>query len=158
MSIIDLKASYVDSKAVIDWTTTFEVNTDHFEIERSTDGSKFETVGTVTAAGNAQVKTKYSYIDNLRSINTNKKDIYYRLKQVDKDMQSTFSKVLIVRIYKTRTVQLISVTPNPVVNNIRVSMDLNETSMVVLKIVNSLGNEVTHKNSERNGRIKCFRN
>ena len=156
VSIIDLSASYSDGKSVVAWTTTFEVNNDHFEIERSTDGSTFETIGNVAAVGNAQVKTSYSFTDNLRSVNTSKKDIFYRLKQVDKDKNATFSKVLIVRVYKTKSVQVISVTPNPVVNNIRVNLDLNEASMVALKIVNSQGNEITHKVVKANSGSNSF--
>ena len=83
---------------------------------------------------------------NGSAINTSKKDIYYRVKQVDFDTKSSVTKVLIVRVYKTRAVQMISVTPNPVVNNIRVNMGLNETSMVVIKLVNNIGSEIMRKN------------
>jgi hypothetical protein len=147
VTIIDLKANYDDgNKVIISWTTTFESNNDHFEIERSTDGLNFTTVGSVKAVGNSGNKNNYSFVDNINSINTSKKDIYYRVKQVDIDTKSSVTKVLIVRVYKTRAVQMISVTPNPVVNNIRVNMGLNETSMVVIKLVNNLGSEIMRKN------------
>jgi len=147
-SITDLKASYDDkNKVLISWTTTFESNNDHFEIERSTDGANYTTVGEVKAVGNSGIKNNYSFADNIKSINTGKKDIFYRVKQVDKEDKSSLTKVLIVRVYNTKAVQMISVTPNPVVNNIKVNMDINESSMIVVKLADNAGSEIMRKNT-----------
>ena len=42
--IVDFGAVYANDKVNVKWTTTFELNNDHFEVERSTDGVNF-TVG-----------------------------------------------------------------------------------------------------------------
>ena len=148
VTIIDLKANYDEgNKVIVSWTTTFESNNDHFEIERSTDGINYTTVGSVKAVGNSGNKNNYSFADDIKSININKKDIFYRLKQIDRDEKSSLTKVLIVRVYKTRAVQMISVTPNPVVNNIKVNMDVNEASMIVVKLANNAGSEIMRKNT-----------
>jgi len=44
-------------------------------------------------------------------------------------------------------VQMISVTPNPVVNNIKVNMDINESSMIVVKLADNAGSEIMRKNT-----------
>ncbi len=65
----------------IKWTTTMELNNDHFLIERSSDGEHFEKLATVKSGGNSSLSQDYSIDDNhpVNGIN------YYRIKQYDID-------------------------------------------------------------------------
>src|SRR5690606_27584493 len=63
------------------WRTAGEENNDRFEIERSTDGINFITVGEV--AGNGTTNTPLSYLFEDRNANALTPVLYYRLKQVD---------------------------------------------------------------------------
>jgi len=66
----------------VNWTTASEHNTSHFDVERSIDGSTWEQIGTVQAAGNSTVSKSYKVKDNdARGHSV----IYYRLNQVDQD-------------------------------------------------------------------------
>lgn len=145
-SITDISANYTNNAVAIKWTSNFEVNSDRFEIERSTDGINFKTIGSVAAQGNSTIKHDYSFTDEVRNSTSSKNDLYYRLKLVDRDTKSTYSKVLVVRVYKTKTIQALSVTPNPAVNDIKVNAQLNEAAMVVIKVMNNNGTEVMRKN------------
>jgi hypothetical protein len=74
------------------WKTTNEINTSHFDIERSSNGINFTKIGNVQAL-NISGTNDYSYEDlqPLKSIN------FYRLKQVDIDgsfKHSNINKVL----------------------------------------------------------------
>ena len=71
--------------------------------------------------------------------------MYYRLKQVDIDGKATYTKVLVVRVYRTKSFQSLSVTPNPAINDIKVNVQLNENSYIVMKVANSNGVEVVRK-------------
>jgi hypothetical protein len=117
------------------WTTTFELNNDHFEIERSTDGSTFSSVGSVKGQVNSAVKHTYQFNDDVSRSFLNKNDVYYRLKQVDLDGKASYTKVLVVRVYRTKSLQSLSVTPNPAINDIKVNVQLNENSYIVMIIL-----------------------
>ena len=88
------------------WSTSSELNTNHFIIQHSTNGSSFTDIGNVKAIGSGA--NGYSFTDTHPNNGTN----YYRLKSVDKDGASTFSKVVSAEIVDSR--YEIVVVPNPV--------------------------------------------
>ena len=146
VSLIDFKGVYRDNGLVeLNWTTTFEQNSSKFEVERSLDGIRWETVGSLKAQGVSTVKTNYSFNDQVSRNTANKKDLYYRLKMADLDNKTSLSRILVVRVYNTRSTKMISVSPNPAKNDINATLQLNESSVVVMKIVNSTGVEMQRK-------------
>lgn len=66
---------------LVQWSTAQEINSSKFEVERSEDGANWNSVSTVTAAGNSSSIQTYSFTD--RSVLS--KTTYYRIKQVDID-------------------------------------------------------------------------
>jgi hypothetical protein len=57
------------------------------------------------------------------------------------------SRLLVVRVYNTIAVKMMSVTPNPAKNDISVTAQLNENSYVAMKILNADGAIVLNKTS-----------
>ena len=148
VSLEDLGGNYRDNgKVEIRWVTNFESNSDRFVVERSIDGRTWEPTGTVMAKGYSTIRQYYSFIDMVGKNLANRKDLFYRLKQVDRDGSVAVSRILIVRVYNTTAVKMVSVTPNPARSDISVNLQLNEPSMVVMKIRNSNGAEVMRKAS-----------
>jgi hypothetical protein len=146
VSLVDFKGLYKDDgKVLLSWVTTFEQNSKRFDIERSLDGVKWETAGTVNAQGVSTVKHSYEFMDEVSNRTASKKDLYYRLRQVDLDGRVAVSKILIVRVYNTRTLKMVSVTPNPSKNDITVTVQLNEDAMISMKILSSTGAMVMNK-------------
>ena len=154
--IADFGAVYTDDKVNVKWTTTFELNNDHFDVERSTDGMSFKAAGTLKGQGTSSVKHEYQFNDDVSKNVLNKNDIYYRLKQVDADGKSVYTKVLVVRVYRTKTLQSLSVTPNPAINDIKVNVQLNENAYIVLKVANSSGIEVVRKTTRGSNGSNTF--
>jgi hypothetical protein len=149
VSLVDFKGLYQDQGDVeLTWSTNFEQNSDRFEVERSLDGLKWDVVGTVKTGANSVVKKNYQYIDEVGRNTVNKKDIYYRLRQVDLDGRESRSRILIVRVYNTRSLKMVSVSPNPAKNDIAVNVQLNEDSYIVMKVLNSNGAEVLRKSAK----------
>ncbi|MCB0787306.1 MAG: hypothetical protein KDC02_24210, partial [Flavobacteriales bacterium] len=64
----------------VSWATATESNSSVFEVERSMDGSTFEHIGTVPAAGNSLQTIDYAFFDDDPGALT-----YYRLRMVDHD-------------------------------------------------------------------------
>lgn len=150
VTLIDFGAVYNDDKVNLKWTSTFELNNDRYEVERSTDGLSFKTVGSVKGMGTYNGKHDYTFSDDVSKNVTNKNDLFYRLKQVDVNGKASYTKQLVVRVYRTKTLQSVSVTPNPAINDIRVIIQLNESAYIVMKITNSVGVELMRKTTRGN--------
>ncbi|MDI3318884.1 hypothetical protein [Pinibacter soli] len=145
LQLTDFLALYRKNSVILNWTAPKEEADDHFVIERSTDGVHFQQTGDVPSSGASDMNVLYAYSDNVRAINTLKNDIYYRVKQVNKDGKSVYSKLLLVRVFGTKALKVMSITPNPVLNNIRVSVELNDDAMVAMKVNKTDGSEVIRK-------------
>lgn len=92
------------------WSTASEMNSDYFEVEKSTDGTHFQNIGKIDAAGFSTVLHSYLHIDNFPKPGNN----YYRLKQVDVDGEFEYSEVKVVNFKKS----VMSVFPNPVTDRL----------------------------------------
>ena len=63
------------------WSTESEQNSDYFLIQRSADGIEWRNMASVTASGNSNEETNYSFIDSYM----NNGYVYYKLIQADFD-------------------------------------------------------------------------
>ncbi len=93
VSLINLSGSRQNSDILLTWTTATEQHNKGFEVERSTNGSSFTTVGfveTKAANGNSNQMLTYQFTDNKASGNA----VYYRLAQVDLDGRKRLSNVI----------------------------------------------------------------
>jgi parallel beta-helix repeat protein len=97
------------------WSTASELNTDRFEIERSSDGFSFEKIGERTAKGNSSLPVNYHFWDKKPLSGQN----YYRLRQVDSDEKITLSNIVPVG---WESYDLI-VYPNPVTDDFEIKFD-----------------------------------
>ncbi len=109
VELLSFTANRLDNQTVrLTWTTTTELNSAYFSIEKSTDGTYFSPVGQVKAAGHSNRKLDYSFDDTHMS---SENIIYYRLKQVDIDGQFKYSKT--VAVFKKDKNEKLIVYPNP---------------------------------------------
>jgi len=107
VTLLSFDARSLSNKSVeLSWATASESNSDHFEIQHSPDGQGWTTIGQTASAGNSDATQRYSYIDDAPYSGTT----YYRLRQVDRDGNSTFSKILTTHTDQGLTVR---VYPNP---------------------------------------------
>ncbi len=91
--LLNLRAAENDKGVLLQWQTASEHNSDYFNIQRSTDGANFVTIGTNPAAGNSNTILSYSYLDAQKE-NISAQKIYYRLEEVDKDMRASYSNTI----------------------------------------------------------------
>jgi hypothetical protein len=94
-SIVPVQLIYFRGKSEADrvrlnWATATEINSSHFNVERSTDLKDFTTIGKITSAGDSRQRIEYNFLDEAPLPGVN----YYRLKQVDKDGTSELSKII----------------------------------------------------------------
>jgi hypothetical protein len=91
------------------WATASEKNSLRFEVERSTDGVSFATIGTVAAAGTTATAHRYGLLD--AALPTGASVVYYRLRPVDLD--GTFSYSPVRTIALAGAAAGLSLFPNP---------------------------------------------
>lgn len=139
-TLTNFQALYRKDAVDINWNASADNHSARYEIERSLDGTWFKQVGDVPAEGRA-----YSFTDKVSDRTARGNDLYYRLRQVDAAGRVTYSKVLIVRTYGTKSVTAVSVTPDPVVNDIKVGVQLKEKSFVMMKVTDNNGSEIIRK-------------
>lgn len=96
-----------NNDVILNWTSSQEINSAAFEIERNT-GAGWEKIGTVSAAGFSSGDRNYSYRD-IRPAGT---ILLYRLRQTDLDQSFKYSSV--VRISSDNKSGGIAIYPNPV--------------------------------------------
>ncbi|XZF14432.1 T9SS type A sorting domain-containing protein [Chitinophagaceae bacterium MMS25-I14] len=103
---VSFDARTAGNDILLDWKTADEKNTASFDIERSTDGKNFETVGSLNTIGTGN--NDYNFTDAATVNGTN----YYRLKQIDNDGTFQYSKVITATVRKEAVVDAV-VFPNP---------------------------------------------
>jgi ELWxxDGT repeat protein len=141
VKLLDLSAILVAKDAKIQWTTEQEINSEKFVIQRSYDGTNYENIGTVQAAGQLSIRRSYSFTDV--AINSSKSIVYYRLQMVDKDGKSELTKTIFLKLAGAQwDVRLLN---NPVQSTLNISM-YGITGNMVLKIVDVSG-KLVHTSS-----------
>ncbi len=118
----------------IAWTTSSELGSEDFTVERASDGRNFQAIGKVRAAGNSDQPIDYFFKDStpIWGVAT------YRLKQTDVDGRVLYSKVLTAGCNNQLGIE---VYPNP--NNGRFTVR-GETALSMVEIRNVLG-ELVHR-------------
>lgn len=91
----DFSGKLGDNVVMLEWKTYTESDSKHLEIERSYDAINFEVIQTLLSAGNSNSSKTYSYIDN--KLPLNKQQLYYRLKLVDLNGKSAYSKIIVLK-------------------------------------------------------------
>lgn len=95
---------------LLQWETAQEINNDYFDIEHSTDGSRFQAIGREPAKSNAANQYTFLHRNATPGIH------YYRLKQTDHDGAFQYSPVVNLSLSNDG----IQVSPNPVTHRLYV--------------------------------------
>jgi hypothetical protein len=78
-----------DNDALIQWSTSEEISADMYQVERSLDGSNWNTIAYVAAVGNSSATNNYSFTDK----NISAKVVHYRIKEVDVDGKTVYTAI-----------------------------------------------------------------
>ena len=106
ISLLSFKAINRPLDVLVNWQTTSEISTHHFEVERSSNGNLFSSIGSVAAAGNSNNLQSYSYIDLSPLAGYS----FYRLKSVDINGDKQYSNIAPI---SRNTVETVTAYPNP---------------------------------------------
>ena len=137
IDLVGFTARKKSDDILLEWQTAMELNNDGFEIQRSKDAIDWEIIDFVKGRGTVNELISYRYLDESPSEGTN----YYRLKQLDFDGKSEFSKIVSVVV---ETQNEVVVFPNPVDSELFIVRD--DFGEVDVQLFNILGQLVYQKN------------
>lgn len=135
VSFISFDAAWKNNFVKLNWVTASEINNKIFYIERSTDCSKWETIGQVAGAGNSVHINSYEWKD----YPSFQKIFYYRLKQEDNDGQINYLPVVAVKNTGFYPDDTLVIFPNPVNDEINIKYFSSESFSVTIEITNLTG-------------------
>ncbi|WP_226163276.1 Ig-like domain-containing protein [Hymenobacter terricola] len=113
-----------NTDALLTWRTASERSNDHFDVERSLNGTDFAKIGLVKGQGNKTTPTDYSLTDTGIGVRAMGR-VYYRLRQFDTDGTTTYSPVRTVA-FTQPTAPGIALYPNPSLATTITQLDLSQ--------------------------------
>jgi Concanavalin A-like lectin/glucanases superfamily/Secretion system C-terminal sorting domain len=129
----DFTATKKSTIVELNWETITEQNTSYFEVERSSDGNNFSTIGRINAAGNSTDKLNYSYTDAAPLPKTN----FYRLKMIDIDGSFNYSRIVIIK--NNTGLLTMELFPNPVSDVLQLQLPNAKRETVIISITDAVG-------------------
>lgn len=149
VKLTEFSATGKGSGVTLSWKTDLEVNSSHFEVERSAEGKTWNTIASIQAAGNVNVQQSYTYIDAAPLDGDN----FYRLKIVDIDGQFEYSPIKSVNI-KSVALNVVA-SPNPVSSLLNIAVNQPGREPYRLRLINRAGQVVfDQKYAAANNRIQ----
>ncbi|MGC4037047.1 MAG: discoidin domain-containing protein [Chitinophagaceae bacterium] len=107
VKLVDFSATNMNNQYVhLKWSTSSEIDSKYFEVQRSADGLDFVSINQVTSAGNSNTLQNYSADDYQATNGLN----YYRLAEISADGTISYSSVVKVLFGTRNTPQIF---PNP---------------------------------------------
>ncbi len=132
---LQVSASLSGNNVSVNWETLTESNTGSFIIERSADGTNWQSLGTMAAAGNSNSKRNYHFTDN-KPLQLN----FYRIREIDLDGRITYSNV--VRLNLPQSMLTTKIYPNPFVNQLQLDMNSDKTQRVYIAVTDAGGRKL----------------
>jgi photosystem II stability/assembly factor-like uncharacterized protein len=138
VEVISFTTKIETNEIIIAWITASELNNYGFEIQRSVDDKVWENIGFVAGHGTSTVTSHYQFIDPT----INRREISYRLKQIDFDGTFTLSQIVIVHIENYPSAfSLYQNFPNPFNPNTEITFEIPYQSQVRIILYNITGQE-----------------
>lgn len=143
VTLLNFTGEQRNNQHVIYWQTISEQNNTGFEVQQSRDGDSFAKIGFVasqvaTASSNALLSYSFTNEKLLAGIN------FYRLKQIDKDGTSAYSKTINIKPFNNLDVSLLQ---NPVHNAIGIRVNTTVSSEFKIALYSTDGRLLLSKNS-----------
>lgn len=133
-----IKVEKLDNKNIIKWQTHSEHNHSHYEIQRSIDGLDWISIGRADGLENRTALKNYQYIDIHPEIGIN----YYRIKQVDIDGTTSYSKT-VSALYQDLASEDVLFS-NPIIGN-TLELQINNESVDRILVIDQLGRKLIDK-------------
>ncbi len=130
VELTNFNVSVFGTKNMVQWTTKSEKDNDYFLVQRSKDGTTWETLKMINGQGHSSVEVSYKYTDERPLMGIS----YYRLKQVDLNGNYQYSDMQVV---DRKTLTGYRLYPQPTTNELKITSEVGEISSI--EIIDLLG-------------------
>lgn len=143
ISIEYFKGVQTENKHVLSWKANCSSASVTFEIQRSADGLHFTSLNNLTAS-QVRCSQPFDFTDEHPVSGIN----YYRIKIIDIDGKSSYSNIISLTL-KTKGIELVSLSPNPVIkNNPVLKINTGDNSLVHIVISDFAGRFVRNQTAQ----------
>jgi hypothetical protein len=132
LNLTGFNASLTERNVHLTWSSLNEQNVKGFEVERSSNGNDFSSIGRVTATNRS--RASYNFSDNAPLPGA----AFYRLKMMDNDGTVKYSGVVVVNNRRSLNAQLF---PNPTTGKLNVTHP-KASNGAVINIMSAEGKQV----------------
>ncbi len=138
VKLLSFTGAYKNNATLLNWVAENQVNFSYYDIERSTDGTNFSSIGLKAVTGNSSTRENYQFNDDLSSFSASA--FYYRLKMIDTDGNFKYSNIILIR-KDQKGMTDIAIIPNPVVkgNTVTLRFESAVKSVVDIKVIDMAG-------------------
>jgi Secretion system C-terminal sorting domain len=134
--LMDFRAQCQEGQVSLSWKTAPQSQEDHFDLERSEDGTRFVSIARITGQNSNSQIQKYVAADQLAP----RQALYYRLHGVAEDGGMTTTEIVHLDATDCGQAQAFGLYPNPASGNtVQLAYVMEEEAQVTLQIINSLG-------------------
>lgn len=140
VELVSFDADYIDGNINLSWITATELNNFGFDVERRTEDGEWIKITFIQGSGTTTEIKHYFFSEEVKELNSGR--LFYRLKQIDLDGTSEYSKEIEVEINLPTRFQLEQNHPNPFNLVTLIKYQLPFKSSVTLTIFDILGKEV----------------
>lgn len=108
LTLVSFEGSLQNGISQLQWVISKSLDLDHFNVQKSTDGANFTTIGHVSMAQSKDLQS-YSFPDSAILNGT----AYYRLEMVGKNDYTTYSRIISLANNQPAITEKITIVPNP---------------------------------------------
>ncbi len=144
VSLINFSGYKNGAKNTLRWTAASEINNRGFDVQRSTDGVNYSSIGFVNSqapGGFSNSELSYTFDDNSP---VGKKQ-YYRLNQLDIDSRSKLSNVVMITGDKPTLLGIGGIFPNPARTQVTIIIEAVMKDKVTVIVTDMTGKTVIQR-------------
>jgi hypothetical protein len=129
-----LQAVYHNDQVQLNWYAYTQSDVRSFTIEYSQDGQSFTVIGDMMADGTNNQSAPYVYMHAPAFTGT----VFYRVRETDLDGSMYYSNMVAIRT-GNMLLATTNVFPNPFIDNLQISMQLEKAGMIQVALFNASG-------------------
>lgn len=134
---LSFQGKAIQNTIYLQWATSQEVNTSHFEMEYSKNGIDYQVLAKIKSY-NLLTPNEYAYTHTSPTETNN----YYRIKQIDKDGKFGYSKIISVKIENFDTNKpsfITNIFPNPAKDQVLITFQISINTNVLCQLIDLQG-------------------
>jgi hypothetical protein len=143
LPIVNFSGTLEKNIAQLQWKVENEEEVKNYVLERSKDGISFNPIDQFLPK--YMPSSSYYYDDDINSFNSD--IVYYRIQEVSKNGQRSYSKIISFKKIKKESIT-IKVYPNPVISSFTINVSSTEKQHADISIPNGKGKLVMERNAE----------